>query len=257
MNILLTEQDRGIITATINRPEKLNALNRAVFDALDQLLNAVEADAALRGLIITGAGNKAFVAGADISEFADYNREQAIAMSRNGQRVLDRIERFPKPVLAAVNGFALGGGCELAMACHLRIAADTARFGQPEINLGIIPGYGGTQRLPAFIGKARALELLLTADMISAQEALSLRLVNRVVPQQELLPTCKALMLKIAEMSPLAVRRILHCVQVATEANREGFEREVAEFGACMETEDFREGTRAFLEKRKPRFTGH
>ncbi|MCS6916662.1 MAG: enoyl-CoA hydratase-related protein [Chitinophagales bacterium] len=256
MKTILIDQSDGILVATINRPEKLNALNQQVFQELDELLDTAERDESVRGLILTGAGNKAFVAGADISEFAGYTSQQAEAMSRNGHRVFDRIERLSLPVIAAVNGFALGGGCELAMACHLRIASESARFGQPEINLGIIPGYGGTQRLPALVGKARALELLLTADMISAQQALEYGLVNHVVPSEELIPRSRALLLRIAEKSPLVVRRILSCVHEAVAGNRNGFEREVSEFAACMETEDFREGTQAFLEKRKPKFTG-
>ncbi|MCS6990305.1 MAG: enoyl-CoA hydratase-related protein [Chitinophagales bacterium] len=256
METLLIEQDGSILIVTLNRPDKLNALNRKVFEELAKVLDEAERNSSLRGLIITGAGNKAFAAGADISEFAHYGPQEAAAMSRNGQRVMDRIEQYPLPIVAAVNGYALGGGCELAMACHLRIASDTARLGQPEINLGIIPGYGGTQRLPAFVGRAKAIELLLTADMLTAQEAYQLGLVNHVVASEELLAKSKAILQKIAEKPPLAVRRILACVHAATAGNRSGFELEIAEFAACMETEDFREGTQAFLEKRKPRFTG-
>jgi enoyl-CoA hydratase len=253
---LLTEIGDGILTITINRPDKMNALNQAVIAELDQVFDAVNKEEEIRGVIITGAGAKAFVAGADIGEFAEFYPPQAKAMSENGHRVLNKIEGCYKPVIAAVNGFALGGGCELAMACHLRIAAENARFGQPEINLGIIPGYGGTQRLPRYIGKGKALELLLTADMISAQEALDWGLVNYVTTPEELLPKCKTILAKIITKSPLVVDQVIACVNSYYEKNENGFELEIDEFSQCMGTEDFKEGTRAFLEKRKPEFKG-
>jgi enoyl-CoA hydratase len=253
---LLTEIHEGILTITINRPDKMNALNSVVVRELDTEFDLVRDNDAVRGIIITGSGAKAFVAGADISEFANYTKEEAKAMSGVGQDILDRIESCPKPVIAAVNGFALGGGLELAMACHIRIASDNAKFGQPEINLGIIPGYGGTQRLPRYIGKSKALELLLTADMISAQEALTLGLVNYVTTADELLPKAKSIIEKIKTKSPLTVDQIIACVNSYYNKNEDGFELEIDEFGRCFGTEDFKEGTSAFLEKRKAAFTG-
>ena len=253
---LLTELQDGILTITINRPDKMNALNSVVIRELDKEFDNARDNEEVRGIIITGAGNKAFVAGADIAEFAGYTTEQAKAMSGVGQGVFDRIESCPKPVIAAINGFALGGGCELAMACHIRIASDNAKFGQPEINLGIIPGYGGTQRLPRYIGKGRALELLLTADMISAQDALTFGLVNHVTTPDELLPKAKSILEKIKTKSPLTVDQVIVCVNSYYNKNEDGFELEIDEFGQCFGTEDFKEGTTAFLEKRKAAFTG-
>lgn len=253
---LLTELNEEILTITINRPDKMNALNSLVIRELDKEFDIAHDNDAVRGIIITGAGNKAFVAGADIAEFANYSIEEAKAMSGVGQGVLDRIESCPKPVIAAVNGFALGGGMELAMACHIRIASDNAKFGQPEINLGIIPGYGGTQRLPRYIGKSKALELLLTADMISAQEALALGLVNYLTTTDELIPKAKSILEKIKTKSPLNVDQIIACVNSYYNKNEDGFELEIDEFGRCFSTEDFKEGTTAFLEKRKAVFTG-
>jgi len=209
---LLTEIKDGILTITINRPDKLNALNQEVISELDSVFDEVNSNDEIRGVVLTGSGSKAFVAGADISEFANFNSKQSKGMSENGHRVLNKIEATSKPVIAAVNGFALGGGCELAMACHLRIASENAKFGQPEINLGIIPGYGGTQRLPRYIGKGKAIELLLTADMIAAQDALDLGLVNYVTSQDELLPKCISLLNKIKSKSSLVVDQIIACV---------------------------------------------
>ncbi len=253
---LLTEIHQEILTITINRPDKMNALNSVVIRELDKEFDLARDNDAVRGIIITGAGNKAFIAGADIAELANYTTEQAKAMSGVGQDILDRIETCPKPVIAAVNGFALGGGLELAMACHIRIASDTAKFGQPEINLGIIPGYGGTQRLPRYIGKSRALELLLTGDMISAQDALTFGLVNYVTTADELLPKAKSILEKIKTKSPLTVDQIIACVNSYYNKNEDGFELEIDEFGRCFITEDFKEGTTAFLEKRKAEFQG-
>ncbi len=256
MNALLTEISENILTITINRPDRLNALNMQVIDELGQCVAEASADPLIRGIIITGAGHKAFVAGADISEFAAFGSHKGEKMSRNGHRVFNSIERCPKPVVAAINGFALGGGCELAMACHLRIASENARFGQPEINLGIIPGYGGTQRLVRYLGRTKALELLLTGEMITAQEAYSLGLVNMVVTQEELRAKCRSVLQKILEKSPLVTQKILTCVQAYYDKDADGFEVEIEQFAQCFETEDFKEGTKAFLEKRKPSFTG-
>ncbi|MGB3074131.1 MAG: enoyl-CoA hydratase-related protein, partial [Chitinophagales bacterium] len=202
---LLVDLNEGVLTLTINRPEKLNALNREVIEELDIAFNDVYENDEIRGVIITGSGAKAFVAGADITEFTSFTTEQAKEMSANGHRVFNKIEAAPKPVIAAINGFALGGGCELAMSCHIRMASDNAKFGQPEINLGLIPGYGGTQRLLRYVGKAKGIELLLTADMITAADALQFGLVNYVVAQEELLPKCNAILNKIKSKSPLVV----------------------------------------------------
>jgi enoyl-CoA hydratase len=253
---LLADLNEGILTITINRPDKLNALNQQVQKELDEIFDEVNSNDEIRGVILTGAGPKAFVAGADISEFTSFTSEQAKAMSENGHRIFNKIESTSKPVIAAVNGFALGGGCELAMACHMRLASENAKFGQPEINLGIIPGYGGTQRLPRYIGKGKAIELLLTGDMISAQEALDLGLVNHITSQEELLPKCKAILDKIRAKSPLVVDQITACVNAHFEKGADGFAIEIDEFSRCMDTEDFKEGTAAFLEKRIPIFKG-
>ncbi|HYV95650.1 MAG TPA: enoyl-CoA hydratase-related protein [Chitinophagales bacterium] len=253
---LMTDLNEGILTITINRPEKLNALNQQVQKELDQVFDEVNSNDEIRGVILTGAGPKAFVAGADISEFTSFTSEQAKAMSENGHRIFNKIESTSKPVIAAVNGFALGGGCELAMACHLRIASENAKFGQPEINLGIIPGYGGTQRFPRYAGKGKAIELLLTGDMISAQEALDLGLVNYVTSIEELLPKCKSILDKIKTKSSLVIDQIIACVNAHFEKGEDGFAIEIDEFSRCMNTEDFKEGTAAFLEKRAPIFKG-
>lgn len=253
---LLTEQSGGILTITINRPDKLNALNREVINELDKIFDEVDSSDEIRGVIVTGAGSKAFVAGADVSEFSAFTSEQAKAMSKNGHRIFNKIEAASKPVIAAVNGFALGGGCELAMACHMRVASENAKFGQPEINLGLIPGYGGTQRLPRYVGKGKAMELLLTADMISAQEALQLHLVNHVTTPEELLPKCRSILDKIKNKSALVVDQVIACVNAHSEKGEDGFEIEIDEFSQCIDTEDFREGTAAFMEKRAPVFIG-
>ncbi|NUQ26094.1 MAG: enoyl-CoA hydratase/isomerase family protein [Saprospiraceae bacterium] len=254
---LLLEEENDILIVTINREKALNALNTQTMLELQRLF----ADDAphrtyLKGVIITGAGDRAFVAGADIKEFLALDAEQGAAMAQRGQDIFFLIERFSKPVVAAVNGFALGGGCELAMACHLRIASETARFGQPEVNLGIIPGYGGTQRLIQYIGKTKAVELLLTADMLHAQDALRLGLVNDVVPPAEVLPKAKALIEKIAAKGPVAVAKVIEAVNAYFQYNEDGFAREVREFGATTGTDDFKEGAAAFMEKRPPQFFG-
>lgn len=254
-NIIIETQGQiGIIT--INRPDKLNALNHQTIQEIGYASRLFVADEHIRGIIITGSGEKAFVAGADISEFAHFSDDQAEKLARDGNDVFTFIEQAPKPFLAAVNGFSLGGGCELAMACHLRIAAENAKFGQPEVNLGLIPGYAGTQRLPQLIGRTKALELLLTGDMINAQQALALGLVNSVVPIQDLLSTAKSMMEKIASKAPLAVKEIIFSVNSFYHFETDGFEEETLAFARCFETEDFKEGTQAFLEKRKANFTG-
>ena len=254
---LLIQDDNGILILTINRPQALNALNT---QTMLELRHFFSEDAphreGLKGIIITGAGEKAFVAGADIKEFLALNASAGAAMAQRGQDTFFLIERFPKPVIAAVNGFALGGGCELAMACHLRVASENAKFGQPEVNLGIIPGYGGTQRLVQYLGKTKALELLMTADMISASEALQLGLVNYVTPPGEEIAKAKALLEKIANKGPIAIAKIIETVNAYFDKKQDGFAREVQEFGNTTDTADFREGAAAFIEKRKPVFTG-
>ena len=257
---LLYELDAstGILTLTINRPTKLNALNTDTINELGQAIEQALADAAVRGIVLTGSGEKAFVAGADIAELAaTADAAAAQRLSAHGQAIFRRFETSPKPVVAAVNGFALGGGCELAMACHLRVAAENARFGQPEVNLGLPPGYGGTQRLVQLVGKGKALELLLTADQIKADEALRLGLANHVVPQAELLSFAKNLLLKIIGKAPLAVGLTLQCVDAYfNEGGAAGFATEAAAFGQAFATADFKEGTAAFLEKRAAVFQG-
>lgn len=253
---LLTSLENGIYTITINRPDKLNALNKDVFTDLDAVMNEVEATDAIKAVIITGAGSKAFVAGADISEFTGLNHSQGMELARRGQNIFFKIENCSKPVVAAVNGFALGGGCELAMACHFRLASDNAKFGQPEVNLGLIPGYGGTQRLTQLIGKGRALELLLTGNMIDAPTALQYGLVNHVVTAEELLPKTVALLQVILGKAPFAVSQCIKAVNASYASSRNGYESELEGFGSCFSTEDMKEGATAFLEKRKPVFTG-
>ncbi|MGI4873632.1 MAG: enoyl-CoA hydratase/isomerase family protein [Janthinobacterium lividum] len=256
---LLYELDAatGILTLTVNRPTKLNALNAATIGELGQAIEQARADAAVRGIILTGSGEKAFVAGADITELAQLTGPDAQQAAARGQAVFRRFETSPKPVLAAVNGFALGGGCELAMACHIRVAAENARFGQPEVNLGLLPGYGGTQRLVQLVGKGKALELLLTADQLKADEALRLGLANHVVPQAELLVFCKTMLLKILAKAPVAIGLVIDCVNTYFDQGGEaGYKAEAAAFGNAFGTEDFREGTTAFVEKRAAVFTG-
>jgi enoyl-CoA hydratase len=253
---LLTEIKNNIYIATINRPDKMNALNIHLIAELEMAIDEATLNENVKGFILTGSGSKAFAAGADIAEFASFSREQALQLSANGHRIFNKIEECPKPVIAAVNGFALGGGCELAMACHMRVASDNAKFGQPEVNLGVIPGYGGTQRLVRYVGKAKALELLLTADMIDAATALQLGLVNYVVQQTELLDKCMEILNKIATKSLLVTEQIINCVNAYYDKKEDGFAREIEEFANCFSTEDFKEGTRAFMEKRKAVFKG-
>ncbi|WP_223651314.1 enoyl-CoA hydratase/isomerase family protein [Hymenobacter psoromatis] len=247
----------GILTLTVNRPTKLNALNAATIAELGVAIDQARADTAVRGILLTGSGEKAFVAGADIAELAQLSGPGAQEAAARGQAVFRRFETSPKPVVAAVNGFALGGGCELAMACHLRVAADNARFGQPEVNLGLLPGYGGTQRLVQLVGKGKALELLLTADQVKADEALRLGLANHVVPLAELIEFSKNLLLKILGKAPVAVGLVLDCVNTYfDEGGEAGYAAEAAAFGRAFGTADFKEGTAAFLEKRPANFRG-
>jgi enoyl-CoA hydratase len=252
---LLTSLENGIFIVTINRPDKLNALNKDVFTDLDTMLKEVENNADIRGVIITGAGQKAFVAGADISEFLGLHGSQGMELARRGQEIFSRVEGCTKPVIAAVNGFALGGGCELAMACHMRIASENAKFGQPEVNLGLIPGYGGTQRLVQLIGKGRALELLMTAGMIDATTALQFGLANHVVTQEQLLNKAKEILSVIISKAPLAISRCITAAN-AVFGQENGYQVELESFGQCFDTEDMKEGTTAFLEKRKANFRG-
>lgn len=254
---LLHEKRDGIAFVTINRPEKLNALNQNVMKDLLTCFELIRDDGETRAAILTGAGEKSFVAGADISELAVQTPVGGKDMSMAGQRTLGLIENLGKPVIAAVNGFALGGGCELAMACTLRIASENARFGQPEVKLGIIPGYAGTQRLPRLVGKGRALELVLTGDPINAQEAFRIGLVNQVVPLKDLMATAESVARKIMANGPLAVRFAMEAVNHGIEMSEaEGQFLEATLFGLCCTTEDKNEGTRAFLEKRPAKFVG-
>jgi enoyl-CoA hydratase len=254
---LLFELTDGIARITVNRPDKLNALNAIVIAELGDAVTRIETDSAVRGAILTGAGAKAFVAGADIAELTEQGAAGGRTRALVGQQVFRRMERCGKPVIAAVNGFALGGGCELAMACHLRVASEQARFGQPEVKLGIAPGYGGTVRLPRLVGKGRALELLLTGEMIDAQEALRIGLVNRVVPADRLLPEAEAMMRTILTNGPLAVRACLEAVDNGLDMTvDQALLLEASYFGLLSATEDMREGTQAFIEKRKPSFKG-
>ena len=257
-NLLVTEAD-GILTVTFNREKALNALNKQTMDELWHFFteDASGKVAAIKGIILTGAGEKAFVAGADIKEFLSLeDAHGGQKMAQRGHDIFNAIERFPKPVIAAVNGFALGGGCELAMSCHMRIASENAKFGQPEVNLGIIPGYGGTQRLVQYIGKGKAIELLMTGDMINAEEAHKLGLVNHVVPSDELIAKATSILEKIATKAPIAITKIIDAVNKYFESGQGGFTFEVEEFGKTTLTEDFKEGASAFIERRKADFKG-
>lgn len=254
--LLVEVDDHGVATVIINRPDKLNALNADVIDDLDAFFSKAETDASIRGVILTGAGEKSFVAGADIARFRELDGASGRVFADRGQTVFNRIENLPKPVIAAVNGFALGGGSELALACHIRIASDNAVFGQPEVNLGILPGYGGTQRLPRLVGLGRATELILTGSMIKADRAYEIGLANQVVPAEELMGAARKMMSGILSKAPLAVAGSLQALRVADLPLADGLEVEAALFGEACDTKDFKEGVEAFLGKRKPSFTG-
>jgi enoyl-CoA hydratase len=243
----------GICTITINRPDKLNALNRATVQEIGLAVKEAGENKEVFSIIITGEGVKAFAAGADIKEFIGLTNEQGMAMAKAGQDVFQSIENCPKPVIAAVNGFALGGGCELAMACHLRIASENAKFGQPEVNLGLIPGYGGTQRLIRYLGRGKALELMMTAEMLNAHKALELGLVNYMVPLESLLGKCVEILNEISTKSPFAIGAVIRAAN-AYDGTSKGFEAELTEFGKCFASEEIKEGISAFLEKRKADF---
>jgi enoyl-CoA hydratase len=254
--------ENGTAILTINRPDKLNALNKDVFTDLDDAMTEVLNNDEIKSAIITGAGAKAFVAGADITEFGGLDLAEAMALSKRGQDVFFKIENSPKPVVAAINGFALGGGCELAMACHFRLCSENAKFGQPEVNLGLIPGYGGTQRLTQLVGKGKSMELQMTAHIIDANEALSIGLVNHVTTADSLLDRTKEILQIIQSKAPIAVSKIIECVNVAVVSDsaytngKSGYDKEIEAFSQCFVTDDMKEGTAAFLEKRKAVFVG-
>jgi enoyl-CoA hydratase len=255
---ILVEKTAALAQITINRPKKLNALNKATIYELHQAFDALESDLKIRAIILTGSGDKAFVAGADISEFAHFSSEEGATLAREGQEILfNFIENLATPVIAAINGFALGGGLELAMACHFRIASDNAKMGLPEVSLGVIPGYGGTQRLPELVGKGKAMEMIMTAGMISADDAKHAGLVNHVTTQEELIPLAEKIISKIIRNSPVAISAAIVAINANFEEGVDGFDTEISAFGDCFGTEDFKEGTTAFLEKRKPNFSGN
>ncbi len=254
-NHILSEiEDPGIALVTINHPDKLNALNLEVLEELEGLLNELKSDSSVRGVIITGGGGKAFVAGADIAELKSLDSKAGARLSKKGQNVFKLIEILPKPVVAAVNGFALGGGAELAMACHIRLASSKAVFGLPEVSLGLIPGYGGTQRLTQLVGRGIAMEMILSGRQVPADEAASAGLVNRVVSDEDLITEAKELLGKILANGPVAIKKAIRAVNEA--GGGQGFEMESKLFGELCDTEDFKEGTAAFIEKRKPTFKG-
>ena len=255
-NILVTTEN-GIATITINRPTKLNALNKATIKELHRAFNTAEESRSIRVILLTGSGEKAFVAGADISEFSDYSVAQGRELAAQGQAILfDYVAHLSTPVISVINGFALGGGLELAMSAHFRIASDNAKMGLPEVSLGVIPGYGGTQRLPQLVGKGRALEMIMTAGMIDAHQALQYNLVNHVTSLEELMPLAQKLAAKIINNSPVAIAAAITAVNAGFEDGENGFEEEITQFGKCFGTADFQEGTQAFLEKRKAKFPG-
>ncbi len=254
-NNIILESNNFIATIIINRPKKLNALNIETISEINNALSTLEKDKNIRVIIITGAGDKAFIAGADISEFANFDIEKGYDLSLNGhQNLCDFIENLSKPVIAAINGFALGGGLELAMSCHIRLASDNAKMGLPEVSLGVLPGYGGTQRLPQLIGKGKAMELIMTGGMIDSNNALSLGLVNHVVSKEELMEASKKIAMKILKNSPMAIRSSIIAINANYKDGVNGYEVEMREFSNCFQTRDFVEGTTAFLEKRKPNF---
>lgn len=252
-NNLNIDSENNITIINLNRPQSLNALNKKLLDELSHFLDEAKNDPSIRVLILTGSGEKSFVAGADIKEFSNFDGPQGELLAREGQeKVFNKIENFPKPIIAAVNGFALGGGLELAMACHFRIASDNAKLGLPEVTLGLIPGYGGTQRLPKLVGKGRAAQMIFTAEMISAQRAYEIGLVNEVVSQQELLDRAKSIAGKISLNSPVAISKAIRVINL--NDTDKGFDAEIKAFGELFEESDFKEGVNAFLEKRKPNF---
>ena len=254
---ILIQKTAALAQITINRPKKLNALNKATIHELHKAFDALESDVNIKAIILTGSGEKAFVAGADISEFAHFTADEGATLAREGQEILfNFIENLATPVIAAINGFALGGGLELAMACHFRIASDNAKMGLPEVSLGVIPGYGGTQRLPQLVGKGKAMEMIMTAGMISAEDAKNCGLVNHVTTQEELMLLVEKIASKILRNSPVAISAAILAVNANFEDGVNGFDTEINAFGDCFGTEDFREGTTAFLEKRKPNFSG-
>lgn len=256
-NNILSEAKNGITIITINRPNKLNALNKETIEELHDAFDDADDDENTKVIIVTGSGEKAFVAGADISEFANFSVKEGAKLAAKGQEILfDFVENLSTPVIAAVNGFALGGGLELAMACHFRVASDNAKLGLPEVSLGVIPGYGGTQRLPQLVGKGRAMEMIMTAGMIDANKALSYGLVNHVTNPDELLPLCQKIAKRISNNSTLAIGAAIRAINANFEDGVNGFDIEIEEFGDCFGTEDFKEGTSAFLEKRKANFPG-
>jgi enoyl-CoA hydratase len=256
-NNILVETEDNLAVVTINRPKKLNALNTATIKELHLAFKALQNNNKIRVIILTGAGDKAFVAGADIAEFAHFNTKQGGQLAAQGQELLfDFVENLHKPVIAAINGFALGGGLELAMACHFRIASHNARMGLPEVSLGVIPGYGGTQRLPRLVGKGRAMEMITTGGMIDVERAIEFGLVNHIASSEELLDYCRNIAKKIAKNSPMAVRQAIKAINAGFKNDVDGFEVEVKAFGQCFGTDDFKEGTTAFLEKRKASFSG-
>lgn len=257
MSNVLSNLENKVLTITINRPDKLNALNQATLKELDDIINQAADNDQVAAIVITGSGEKAFVAGADISELATTDAMTGMKFARFGQSVFNHIENCGKPVIAAVNGFALGGGCELAMACHLRIASDNAKFGQPEIKLGVIPGFGGTQRLTRLVGKGKSMEMNLLGDMVSADKAEQIGLVNWVVPQGELIPTVAKVANQLAQSAPIALSMTIDAINKGLECSlADALDYEVKAFGICCASEDKNEGTSAFLEKRKAEFTG-
>lgn len=256
-NLLITIENK-IALVSLHRPAKLNALNKATLAELHTAFTDLETNDAVQVIILTGSGEKAFVAGADIAEFADFSAEEGTQLAAEGhQKVFDHIENLKKPVIAAINGFALGGGLELAMACHFRVASDNAKMGLPEVTLGLIPGYGGTQRLPQLVGKGRAMEMILTAAMITAEEANQYGLVNHVAPQNQLIEFCQGLAQKIIKNAPVALSEAIQAVNASFDKTKNGYETEINAFGRLFGTADFKEGTKAFLEKRKANFRGN
>ncbi len=257
-NNVLTESKNGIATITINRPNKLNALNKETIQELHDAFSSLDAQQHIKVIVLTGSGEKAFVAGADISEFANFSVDEGSKLAEKGQKLLfDFVEKLSTPVIAAINGFALGGGLELAMACHFRVASTNAKMGLPEVSLGVIPGYGGTQRLPQLVGKGRAMEMIMTAGMIDANQALNYGLVNHVKTQEELLEFCYELANKIMRNSSVAIGKAIKAINANYIDGKNGFKTEIKQFGKCFGTKDFKEGTTAFLQKRKANFPGN